>query len=179
MSDSVKERLKFFIKTQKLSNKRFEEICGLSNGYISSMRKSIGPDSWEKIKKQYPNLNRDWMLYGEGTMLEMEKPEPPKETPEPPKETPEPPKETPTQNKVILGGENFSPATDSGNVRIDVGSPELAIEVGALQIKLKDALDKIKEKDQYIADLKNHIADPRDMINTLKIQIESLKASRQ
>lgn len=69
MEETVKERLIRFIKFENISKKNFEIKCGLSNGYIGSIRKSIGGDSLVKILTNFPDLNREWLLYGEGEML--------------------------------------------------------------------------------------------------------------
>ncbi|MDY3512774.1 helix-turn-helix transcriptional regulator [Riemerella anatipestifer] len=67
---SVKERLKEFLKYKNLSQKKFEEICGLSNGYVNSMRKSIKPETYdEQIAPNFPELNKVWLLLGKGEML--------------------------------------------------------------------------------------------------------------
>ncbi|MDR7782904.1 hypothetical protein PG608_00540 [Riemerella anatipestifer] len=67
---SVKERLKEFLKYKNLSQKKFEEICGLSNGYVNSMRKSIKPETYdEQIALNFPELNKVWLLLGKGEML--------------------------------------------------------------------------------------------------------------
>lgn len=67
---SVKERLKEFLKYKNLSQKKFEEICGLSNGYVNSMRKSIKPETYdEQIASNFPELNKVWLLLGKGEML--------------------------------------------------------------------------------------------------------------
>lgn len=68
MSD-IKTRIKDFISTQGLTVQAFEKICGLSNGYISSMRKGFGTDKLNNVLINFPELNRDWLLYGEGEML--------------------------------------------------------------------------------------------------------------
>ena len=65
----VKERLLEFIGTTGLSIKSFEERCKLSNGYISSMRKGLGDNKLNNVLKEFPELNREWLLYGEGSML--------------------------------------------------------------------------------------------------------------
>lgn len=41
----------------------------MSNGYINSMRKGLGTPKLEQVLKQYPDLNRDWLITGEGEML--------------------------------------------------------------------------------------------------------------
>ena len=66
---SIKERTREFIKSQGISMKEFEQRCGLSTGYVTSMRKGFGIDKLNNVLKAFPELNRDWLLYGEGPML--------------------------------------------------------------------------------------------------------------
>lgn len=66
---AIKERVINFIKIQDLTTSEFERRCGLSNGYVSSMRKGFGEAKLNNVLKAFPNLNRDWLLYGEGEML--------------------------------------------------------------------------------------------------------------
>lgn len=66
---SIKERIYTFIKYKDISVKKFEELCGLSNGYISSMRKGFGTDKLNNVLRLFPELNREWLIYGEGEML--------------------------------------------------------------------------------------------------------------
>ena len=72
---NVKERLKEFIKFQGLTNKAFEESIGAGNGYVNSIVNSIGNKYLPIIIEKYPSLNRDWLLYGEGQMLNNTEPE--------------------------------------------------------------------------------------------------------
>lgn len=74
METTVKERLVRFIKFKKLNIKKFEEAIDVSNGYISSIRKGIGGEILHRIIEQFPELNRDWLLYGEGSMLKEDLP---------------------------------------------------------------------------------------------------------
>lgn len=67
--ESVKERVRAFVSHKRLTMKEFERICGLSNGYVASMRQSIGREKLENIIRAFPDLNREWLLYGEGSML--------------------------------------------------------------------------------------------------------------
>lgn len=69
MSSSVKERVLEFIKFKKISMKTFELQCDLSTGYVTSMRKSFGDKKLNNVLTAFPELNRDWLLYGEGEML--------------------------------------------------------------------------------------------------------------
>lgn len=66
---TVKERLILYIKSKNLSQRKFEIIVGLSNGYVNNINKSIQPDKIQKIALQFPDLNTGWLLAGEGEML--------------------------------------------------------------------------------------------------------------
>lgn len=65
----MKERLLEFVKYTGLPVYQFEKLCGLSNAYIKNMSKGIGAEKLECILKQFPELNRDWLLHGVGNML--------------------------------------------------------------------------------------------------------------
>lgn len=69
METTVKQRLVQFIRYMHLTQKEFESRCGMSNGYVANIRKGIGNDYLLSIAQQFPQLNRDWLLYGEGEML--------------------------------------------------------------------------------------------------------------
>lgn len=66
---TVKERVYAFIEFKGISVKKFEELCSLSNGYVSSMRKGFGEDKLNNVLTMFPELSRDWLIYGEGEML--------------------------------------------------------------------------------------------------------------
>lgn len=72
---TIKERLILFVKAKKIGQGKFETLCGLSNGYINNIRKSIQPDKLHKIALQYPELNTGWLMVGEGEMLRNEETE--------------------------------------------------------------------------------------------------------
>lgn len=69
MEDSVKERLKTFLKKENIKGVDFCMSIGVSNGFISGMRKSIQPDKLKSIAIKYPNLNINWLMTGEGEMI--------------------------------------------------------------------------------------------------------------
>ena len=69
MGSSVKERTIKFIKHKGIKMKTFEERCGLSTGYVTSMRSGFGSEILKNVLSAFPELNRDWLLYGEGEML--------------------------------------------------------------------------------------------------------------
>lgn len=63
-TSGVKERLVSFLKYKKLSQAKFQESIGASNGFVNSIRQSIQPDKLEKIAQLYPELNISWLLIG-------------------------------------------------------------------------------------------------------------------
>ena len=71
---TIKDRTYKFIEYKGISVKRFEEMCQLSNGYVSSMRKGFGSDKLNNVLLCFPELNREWLLYGEGEMLNHDAP---------------------------------------------------------------------------------------------------------
>lgn len=69
MKSTVKERLEFFLKSKKISNSEFGRRVGACASYVASIRKSISPDKIEGIAENWPDLNIEWLLTGEGEML--------------------------------------------------------------------------------------------------------------
>ena len=65
----VKERLLDFINYKQITNKSFELTAGLSNGYINNFDGNFRTKTLEKVLTAYPELDRNWLLYGEGEML--------------------------------------------------------------------------------------------------------------
>ena len=66
---SVKERVYEFCSERGIKIRDFERACDLSNGYISSMRTGFGREKLNNVLSAYPDLSREWLLYGEGEML--------------------------------------------------------------------------------------------------------------
>lgn len=69
MESSVKQRLILYLKNKKIGQTRFEKLAGLSTGYISNLKNSPSVDKAEKILMAAPDLNRVWLLTGEGDMI--------------------------------------------------------------------------------------------------------------
>lgn len=65
---TLKDRVYFFIESQKISKSEFERRCGLSNGYVNAMREGFGTKKLEQVLRAFPQLNREWLLFGEGEM---------------------------------------------------------------------------------------------------------------
>lgn len=64
-----KERIKLFISEMGMSVREFEHRCDLGNGYINNMRRGFGREKLELVLNEFPQLNREWLLHGEGEMI--------------------------------------------------------------------------------------------------------------
>lgn len=69
MEKTVKQRLMEFAEFRNLSISKFESLCGLGNGYVGKLKGEPGSRKLEDILKAFPELNRVWLLFGEGEML--------------------------------------------------------------------------------------------------------------
>lgn len=65
----VKERLMQFISQKGMIVSEFERVCGLSNGYVGNIKKTVGKRGLSDILRIFPELNKGWLLTGEGEML--------------------------------------------------------------------------------------------------------------
>lgn len=65
----IQDRIKQFIECKGISNREFERSCGLSNAFVRNVRDTISTKTLELILQAYPEINRDWLLTGEGAML--------------------------------------------------------------------------------------------------------------
>lgn len=66
---TVKGRLIAFISYLGVGQGKFEKECGLANGYVNNIRKSVTPEKLQQIALHYPELNTGWLMTGEGDML--------------------------------------------------------------------------------------------------------------
>lgn len=69
METSVKQRLIQFVKYKGISQRKFESTIGVSNGFINNISKSIGAEKMQRIESAFPEINKIWLLTGEGDML--------------------------------------------------------------------------------------------------------------
>lgn len=66
---TVKQRLKEYLKYKGVNASEFGRTIGVSSAFVSSIRVSVQPDKVERIALYYPDLNIEWLLTGEGSML--------------------------------------------------------------------------------------------------------------
>lgn len=61
-------RIKQFADYQGVSMRKFCESVGIANGSFTKV-KSIGSENLLKIFSAYPNINLEWLITGEGSMI--------------------------------------------------------------------------------------------------------------
>ena len=69
MITTVKGRLIKYLKFKCLSQRSFERICELPNGYVNNIRQSVTPDKMQKILLHFDDLNPGWLFTGDGDMI--------------------------------------------------------------------------------------------------------------
>ena len=69
---AIKDRIKEYCRYKGVPISQFEKRCGLSNGYINAMRKGFSNDKLEIVLRTFPDINKVWLLLGEGNMLNAE-----------------------------------------------------------------------------------------------------------
>ena len=74
--ETIKDRLTTFYKTIGITKREFERRCGFSNGYMDKLKDCPSSIRLEKILSEFPNINRVWLVTGEGEMLNDVKAEP-------------------------------------------------------------------------------------------------------
>ncbi len=66
---NTKTRLKLFVKQKGYGRNKFENLIGISIGYLSTKNETINSDVIEKSKIFFPDLNLDWLITGKGEMI--------------------------------------------------------------------------------------------------------------
>ena len=71
--DTKKERLEHFIAAMGYSVREFERAIGVSNGTVRHITDALSANLKERISANFPQLNMNWLLTGEGEMLRSSK----------------------------------------------------------------------------------------------------------
>lgn len=69
MKSVVKERLEDFLKFKKITKTEFGKRIGVSAAYVTGIRRSLSQEKISSIAREWPDLNIEWLLTGEGEML--------------------------------------------------------------------------------------------------------------
>mgnify|MGYP002622031402 CR=1 FL=1 len=67
--ETKKDRLEQFIRTMGYSTREFERAIGVSNGTVRHITDALSANLKEKISANFPQLNLNWLLTGNGDML--------------------------------------------------------------------------------------------------------------
>ena len=68
----IKERLIEYLKIKNIKKVHFEKSINVSNGYVNNIVKNIPYEKLSIIKELYPDLNIDWLQFGEGEMIKLQ-----------------------------------------------------------------------------------------------------------
>lgn len=129
MESAVKQRVMEFIRYKRIPIAKFENLCGLSCGYIRNMRKGFGVEKLNNITKMFPELNPMWLLYGDGEMLVSETP------------TEEKIEEIPNVAQAVAG------CVDCRILQVRLEEKQATID------SLRDQLDKAQDANRQLMDL--------------------------
>lgn len=69
MERTVKQRLIEYLEYKGIGRNKFESMAGLSLGYITKLKNAPRPEKLVSILHVAPDLNKVWLLTGEGEML--------------------------------------------------------------------------------------------------------------
>jgi transcriptional regulator with XRE-family HTH domain len=147
-NQTIKERLIAYIKYLGIGQAKFEKKCGLSNGYINNIRRSISPEKLQTIALTNPELNTGWLMTGEGEMLR------------------------PSLTQNVKNSKNFS---QSGDVHVFEESATSVInkamdEIAAHRRMLEEELKKKIDPEH----IETQIKDLNDRVNSLIEQVQAL-----
>lgn len=70
---SIIDRIKQFAEYEKVSIRRFCEITGIANGAFTRA-KGVGSENLLRIHYAFPDINLEWLITGQGSMLKSANP---------------------------------------------------------------------------------------------------------
>lgn len=135
---TLQERLKTFITSLDSSVLAFENKCGMAPGTVNKMSDKSRPKTLEKIHKQFPQLNMEWLQTGEGEML-----------------NPQPTVDIDLDLK--LGGHSQLAIRDITNIG------DAKTQIAILQERIKSLEKELDEKDKRIDELNASLERERKM----------------
>ena len=134
METTVKERITAYLAYRRISKSEFGRIIGASNAYVSSMKASISPEKLQAIGLNFPDLNIEWLMTGEGEMLKGANQSVGDHT-----------------SGVVINGNNHLSNSPIDNRQYYSDSPDvLKAQIDLLDERIKEKDAQIKEKDAQI-----------------------------
>lgn len=67
--ETMKQRLISLLKAKHMTQTEFARHLGVTPTYIGAMRKGMPKERLKVVFDMFPDVNRDWLLYGEGEMF--------------------------------------------------------------------------------------------------------------
>lgn len=67
-TNTLKQRVKKFLSTERISSTEFAKLAGVSPAYTNSIKKNISIDIMQKLVEINPAVNLSWLLFGIGAM---------------------------------------------------------------------------------------------------------------
>ena len=139
MESTVKERLTQYLKHKKISISEFCRTIGVSNAYVSSIRKSIAPDKLQGIALNYPDLDIQWLMTGNGDMIKGN--------------------QVVNESGIVFQGNSNLENSPIDNRHYYSDSPDvLRAQIDLLDERIKEKDAQIKEKDAQIKQLLDILA---------------------
>lgn len=124
---TVSDRIRTFIASKSIHVSDFERICGLSNGAVSKMGSGTRRSTIDKISTAFPELNKYWVLTGEGDMLKS------------------------AQGQVVHGNNNIVQVSSGGNnTNITSRDKDNGAEIAVLREQVKHLNELLAEKERLI-----------------------------
>lgn len=74
MNETVKDRLLLFAEHFGITKSKLERELGISNGYFKQLRHKPSDKILERVYARFPEMNKVWLLCGEGEMLTTSQP---------------------------------------------------------------------------------------------------------
>lgn len=134
--ETLQDRLKQFITLMDLSVNSFENQCGMAQGSVNKMTDKSRQRTLEKIHKNFPRLNMEWLKTGNGEMLN----------------------QTPNIDiDLKMEGHSQMAFRDISNIG------EAKTQISVLQERIKSLEIQLAEKDERISELTASLARERKM----------------
>jgi hypothetical protein len=124
----LKGRLSDYCERKNISISRFEKMAGLSNGYFNQVKKRPSLDKLQSMGRAFPDLNTDWLMTGEGEMLN-------------------------GSNNVVQYGSNVNTTGDNNHIEQSALLDKALGEISELRKALVDALQVNQRQAERLLDI--------------------------
>jgi transcriptional regulator with XRE-family HTH domain len=67
-ANTLKERVKKFLESERISHSQFAKDAGVSDAYVNSIKKNMSFEMLKKLHDVNPRVSIAWLLWGVGEM---------------------------------------------------------------------------------------------------------------